>query len=125
MDGTPRSAKTPTVFVAMSAYQLDEFGIDGADAVRDGKFAIYLAPDCGRLALIWKAIKVAFRGVQKGRDFTLLTGEEAAVTTKAGSQLVALDGERERMEGPFTFRILKDALAVRVPANVEDTKLTA
>ena len=125
VDGTLQRAKTPTVFVAMSAYQLDEFGIVGADAVRDGKLAVYLAPDCNRFTLIWKAIKVIFRGVQKGKDFTLLTGEHTKVVTRKRSQLVALDGERERMEGPFDFSIVKNALAVRVPAEVEGAEQAA
>ena len=116
IDGRREGAKTPTVFVAMSAYQLDEFGIEGSDAVREGKFAVYLAPDCGRVTLMWKAMRVALSGVKKGQDFALFTGYHAVVSTKRKSQLIALDGERERMEGPFDFGILKDALKVRVPA---------
>ncbi|MGK7653898.1 MULTISPECIES: diacylglycerol/lipid kinase family protein [unclassified Roseovarius] len=115
VDGKLRSAKAPTVFVGMSAYQLDEFEIEGADAVREGKFAILLAPDCGRYMLIWKALLVALRDVRKGRDFTLLTGERATVETRRSTRDVALDGERRRMKGPFEFSILKDALQVRLP----------
>ncbi len=116
VDGTLQSAKAPTVFVAMSAYQLDEFGIEGADAVRNGKFAILLAPDVGRFMLIWKAFLVALRDLQKGRDFTLFTGEHATVETRRSARDVALDGERRRMKGPFKFGILKDAIHVRLPA---------
>ena len=116
IDGSREGAKTPTVFVAMSAYQLDEFGIEGSDAVRAGKFAVYLAPDCGRFTLMWKAMRIALGGVKKGEDFALFTGRHAVVTTKKTSQLIALDGERERMEGPFDFGIVKDALKVRVPS---------
>ena len=119
VDGTLQRARTPTVFVAMSAYQLEEFGIEGAEAVRAGKFAIYLAPDCGRLTLMWKAMKVAVRGVRKGADFTLLTGEHAEVVAERRAQLVALDGEREKMEGPFDFSLLKQALTVRVPTEAQ------
>lgn len=125
VDGTLQRARTPTVFVGMSAYQLDEFEIEGSSAVRDGKFAVYLAPDCNRLTLIWKAMKVIFRGVEKGKDFTLLTGAHATVVTKAGSQLIALDGEREKMKGPFDFSIIKDALTVRVPAVVDEKERAA
>ncbi|MFN3207386.1 MAG: diacylglycerol/lipid kinase family protein [Roseovarius sp.] len=116
VDGELQSAKAPTLFVGMSAYQLDEFGIEGADAVRNGKFAILLAPDVGRFMLIWKALLVALRGVRKGRDFTLLTGEHATVETRRSTRDVALDGERRRMKGPFEFTILKDAIRVRLPA---------
>ncbi|QFT79457.1 Diacylglycerol kinase [Roseovarius sp. THAF27] len=115
VDGELQSAKAPTLFVAMSAYQLDEFEIEGADAVRAGKFAILLAPDVGRFMLVWKALLVALRDVRKGRDFTLLTGEHATVEIRRSARDVALDGERHRMKAPFKFSILKDAITVRVP----------
>lgn len=114
VDGELQSAKAPTLFVGMSAYQLDEFGIEGADAVRNGKFAILLAPDIGRFKLIWKALLVALKEVENGRDFTLLTGEHATVETRRSSRDVALDGERQRMKARFEFSILKDAVTVRV-----------
>lgn len=115
VDGRLQSAKAPTMFVAMSAYQLDEFEIEGADAVRNGKFAVLLAPDVGRFMLIWKALLVALHDVRKGRDFTLLTGERATVETRRSARDVALDGERRRMKGPFEFSILKNAIFVRLP----------
>lgn len=114
VDGELQSAKAPTLFVGMSAYQLDEFGIEGADAVRNGKFAILLAPDIGRFKLIWKALLVALKEVENGRDFTLLTGEHATVETRRSSRDVALDGERQRRKARFEFSILKDAVTVRV-----------
>ncbi|TMV07440.1 diacylglycerol/lipid kinase family protein [Arenibacterium halophilum] len=125
VDGVPQKTRTPTVFVAMSAYQLDEFEIEGSDAVRAGKFAIYLAPDCGRLSLIWKAAKIAFRGLKKETDFTLLTGAQATVATRKRRQLVAMDGERSRLEGPFVFSIMKNALAVRVLTAADRTDTAA
>jgi diacylglycerol kinase family enzyme len=120
VDGELVRARSPMAFVAVSAYQLDEYEIEGADAIRNGKFAVLLAPDCGRFKLIWKALRFAFRGVEKGRDFTLLTGEDVLIETRRSHRLVARDGERERMEGPYRFKILKDALTVRVP-RVADT----
>ncbi|WP_316013217.1 diacylglycerol/lipid kinase family protein [Roseobacter sp. HKCCA0434] len=121
VDGTERRARSSTVFVAISAYQLDEFDLEGADAVRAGKFALYLAPDCGRFALAWKAIKVAFRGVRSGQDYSLRTGERAVVSMDKDRQLVAVDGEREEMQAPFEFTILQDALTVKVPQTSNET----
>ncbi|SFR02040.1 diacylglycerol/lipid kinase family protein [Poseidonocella sedimentorum] len=116
VDGTERSARAPMIFAAMSAYQLEQFGFKGAEAIRDGKFALLLAPDCGRFLLIWKALRIAFGGVRQGRDYTLLTGERVVVETRRAARLVALDGERCRMKAPFEFEILRDALRVRIPA---------
>ncbi len=118
IDGEHLRAKSPMIFVAASAYQLDEFGIEGAQAIRDGTFAVLLAPNCGRMMLIWKAMLIAFRGVQKDRDFTLLTGKHIVVETHRRAALVARDGERETMEGPFEFRLIENAIRLRVPQDV-------
>ncbi|WP_209428133.1 diacylglycerol kinase family protein [Pararhodobacter sp. SW119] len=115
IDGEVRRDKSPMIFVAVSAYQLDEFGIEGADAIRSGEFAVLLAPNCGRFRLIWKALLIALHGVQEGRDFKLLTGKNVVVETRRSRALVARDGERERMTAPFTFRLLEDAIQLRVP----------
>lgn len=114
VDGVVRRARTPMVFVALSAFQLEKFGIEGAEAIREGRFAVLLAPDCGRFRLIWKALQIAVRGARSGRDFTLLTGERVIVETRGASQVVARDGERERMTSPFTLEIERDAVRLRV-----------
>lgn len=115
VDGKKVRTKTPMVFVGICAYQLEEYELDGAEAVRDGKFAVMIAPDSGRLMLIWRALKVAFRGARKDQDFTLLTGEEVLIETRRAERLVARDGENERMKGPYRFKVLKDAVQVLVP----------
>lgn len=120
VDGEVRRAKTPMAFIAMSAYQLDQYEIEGADAVREGKFALLLAPDAGRFMLIWRALKIALRGVKKNEDFTLITGHEALIETRRSHRLVARDGEREKMAGPYEIRVLRDAIRVHVPEVMPD-----
>ena len=115
IDGEVVRAKSPMAFVGISAHQLDEYRIEGADAIRSGKFAVLLAPDSGRFLLIWRALKIAMRGVRQGRDFTLLTGEDIVIETRRTHRLVARDGERERMAGPYRFRLTKDAVQVIRP----------
>jgi len=119
IDGEEHRVKSPMIFVAASAYQLDEFAIEGAEAIRKGAFAIFLAPNCGRFQLIWKALLIALRGVQKDRDFTLLTGKHIVVETHRSTSLVVRDGERERINAPYEFRLLKEAIRLRVPASEE------
>lgn len=118
INGENLRATSPMIFVAASAYQLDEFDIEGAEAIRNGEFAVLLAPNCGRFMLIWKALLIAFRGVRKDRDFTLLTGKDVIVETRRSSALVARDGERETMTGPFAFRLMQNAIRLRVPESV-------
>jgi len=112
-------------FVAASAYQLDKFDIDGAEAIRNGEFAVLLAPNCGRFMLIWKALLIAFRGVRKDRDFTLLTGTHVVVETRRSTLLVARDGERERMTGPYEIRLMKEAIQLRVPEPASSPESTS
>ena len=115
VDGTERWETSPNLFVAVSAYQLDEFGIEGAEAIRDGKFALLIAPDCGRFMLVWKALRVAVSGPQEGRDFTLVTGRRVKVGTRRRKSRIAIDGERLEMTAPFDFSILENSLSVRLP----------
>lgn len=115
VDGVEHRVRSPMAFIAIRPYQLDEYGLEGADAVREGKLALYLAPDGGRLQLLWRAFKILTRRVHSGEDYRLMTGKEIVIQTKKRKQLVARDGERERMEGPFTVCLKRDALGVIVP----------
>lgn len=117
VDGEVRRARSPLAFVACNPVQLDMLGLEGAGCVRDGRFALFIAPDCGRLALLRYAVRLAFGRVEPGRDVELVCGREIVVETpRRRRRLVARDGERERMNGPFRFRLHVDALRVVVPA---------
>ena len=115
VDGGEVGARTPLAFVARSAYQLSLFGLDGADEVRAGRFALFLVPDTSRWGLLMLAVRLARRTMRRGRDFEVLTGERIEIETRARRRLVARDGERERMASPFRFRVLRDALRVVAP----------
>lgn len=115
VDGVTRQMRTPVVFVAVRAYQLREYHLEGADEVEDGKLAILVAKDAGRLKLLWRALKIFFRDARLGSDYELMTGEEILIETRRKRQLVARDGEQQRMTGPYHFRLRKDALTVMVP----------
>lgn len=119
VDGTRHRLKSPMAFVAISAYQLAEFDLDGAEAVREGKLALFVARDVGRLKLLWRALRIFFRGARSGTDYMLLTGEEITIETKRNKRLIAHDGEKERMPGPYRFRLRQGALTVRVPHDAE------
>ncbi|WP_375257513.1 diacylglycerol/lipid kinase family protein [Citreimonas sp.] len=121
VDGVEHKVRSPMAFIAIRPYQLDEYGLDGADAVRGGQLALYLAPDGGRLMLLWRAIKILARRVNPGEDYRLMTGKEIVIRTEKSKQLVARDGERERMKGPFTVRLNQSALGVIVPHDDADT----
>lgn len=117
IDGEVRRFRTPLVFVANNAYQLEQFGLQGGDCISSRRFALYVAPDAGRLALMRLAVGLALRRLQPKRDFELHCGADILVETRRARRHVARDGERERMTGPFRFRLRQDALRVLVPAD--------
>lgn len=116
VDGKEYQLRSPMAFVAVSEYQLREFGLDGAEKIRDGEMALLLAHDVGRLRLLWRALRVFFRSARRGADYQLITGRDILIETSRRHRLVAWDGEKKRMKGPFRFRLRENGLAVRVPA---------
>lgn len=115
VDGEEIRARTPLAFVARSAYQLEHFGLDGADEVRAGRFAVFLAPDGPRWQLLLFAIRLMWRSMEQGRDFDFFAGAAVDIETRVRRRLVARDGERERMRSPFAFRICEQPLRVIAP----------
>jgi diacylglycerol kinase family enzyme len=116
VDGKQLRTRTPLMFVARSAYQLEHYGLDGAEAVRQDRFAVLLAPDVGRLGLLRLALRLAVRGLDDGRDMEIVVGEDIIVETDRSRPIVARDGERARLTSPLHFRIRKDALTVIAPS---------
>ena len=122
--GEERRAKTPLVFIARSAFQLEHYGLDGAECIRDGQFALFLLPDVTRWQLLVRALRLAGKGMRPDRDFELICGTEIEIETSRSSQLVAMDGERVRLSAPFRFKMHKDALHVIVPEQKGDEATT-
>jgi diacylglycerol kinase family enzyme len=115
VDGTKVRARTPLVFVARSAFQLDHYGLEGAEAVRQGRFALFVAPDAAPLRLALIALRLTLGGLRPGRDIALVVCDEIVVETRARRLLVAHDGERTPLATPLRFRVRPDALRVIVP----------
>lgn len=113
--GEKRSYDTALAFVAKNALQLETLGLDGGDAVRDGHFALFVAHAQRPLALIGAAVRLALGRVAHGRDFDLVISDEIVIATRPARRLIASDGEKARMQGPFRLRVLHDSLTVVVP----------
>ena len=118
IDGEMHRFRTPLVFVANNAFQLGLFGLDGADAIAEGRLAVFVAPECSRPALVLHALRLALGLAHPHDDFELFSGKEVVVEAR-GRRQVALDGERRRMEAPYRFERKAGALEVLVPAPEE------
>lgn len=120
VDGATRDFHTPMAFVARSAYQLESLGLEGAEAVRDGHFALFLAKATSRLALVGASLRLAFGKMARGADFDLVVSDSLLIETELSRRIVAIDGEQARMVAPFRLDVLPDALKVIVPDKAPD-----
>ncbi len=116
VDGALHRFHSPLAFVARSAFQLENLGLEGAEAVRGGRFALFVARGKSPGALAAASWRLARGRTVRGEDFDLVIADEMEVETGAARRLVALDGEKERMSAPFHLKVLRDALQVIVPA---------
>lgn len=115
-DGDRQVIRTPSVFVAASAYQLRYYGLEGADLLAEGKLAIFMAPDVGRWKMIRIALRLALGWARSYQDFTLLGGSDVVIEAPHRSRrTVARDGEYGKMTAPFRFQMKKAALWVVEP----------
>lgn len=119
--GETRSYDTALAFVAKNALQLETLGLEGAEAVRSGHFALFIARAHKPLALIGAAFRLALGRMAQGRDFDMVISDEIAIAPRSGRplharRLIAYDGEKARMRGPFRLKVRPDSLTLVVPA---------
>lgn len=113
--GRPQSYSTALVFVARSAYQLDAFGLEGADAVRDGRMAVLIARARRPLPLLRSALRLAVGLGAKDSDFDLILADSLVIETRKRRPLIAHDGEKTRLDSPLDLQVRHGALTVLVP----------
>lgn len=117
IEGRSHHFTTALVFVARSAYQLESFGLDGADAIRAGRFAVLIARARRPIPLLRSAFRLAFGLSAKDSDFDLILTDSLSIETRKRQQLIAHDGEKTRMVSPFHLKVRRGELKVLVPAD--------
>ena len=113
--GKKRDIVTPLIFAARSPYQIESFGLDGAEAIRNGQFALLISRGQGRLDLVVAAFRLALGKAVRGKDFEMIIADDILIESRRRHRLVALDGEKRRLDGPWHLQIREDALKVVVP----------
>jgi diacylglycerol kinase family enzyme len=115
-DGTGTLVRSPMAFVARSAYQLDQFGLIGADAISDDRFVLFLAHDATRMGFLRLAWRLIRRKVDHGRDVTVSTPRRITLDVRGRRRIsVALDGEKLKMRLPLKIALADDLLHVILP----------
>lgn len=116
LDGTRQLIRTPMVFVARSAYQLDQFGLDGAQAISADRFVMFLAPQQTRLGFLRLAWKLLRKRVDHGRDVLVSAPARIGISVPGRSRVsVALDGEKLKMDLPLRIELAEGRLNVILP----------
>ncbi len=115
VDGRREDFRTPLAFIVNNAFQLEQLGLEGAERIREGDFALFVAPDDGRIGMVRHALGLATGNLKPGRDYIFRNGREIEIASRRPARLVARDGERERLASPYRFSILDDALSVMAP----------
>lgn len=98
-----------------NAYRLTGLKAGSRDTLTAGKLSAYVVKRPGRMTLL----RLAFR-IVTGRepdDDDLAVHEVASLTVESNDPnlSVARDGEVERMESPYSYRIRPEVLKVLVP----------
>ncbi len=115
MESETRPLRSPLIFVARSAYQLERFGLTGAQAISDDHFAVFIEKTGNRWELLKLAMRLVLGRVQVGRDVDLIYTRDMQIVTAKRRPKVAFDGEKSRMLAPLRFQIHDAALNIIVP----------
>lgn len=116
LDGDGGRYRTALVFVARSAYQLDRFGLEGTDVIREGGFAVLMVNARTRWELFRRVFKLATGTVEEGVDYDLFAADEMALEVEGKKRvLLAYDGEKKRVAAPLRFAMSDDVLRLVVP----------
>ena len=118
-DGQVQEVRTPLLFVARSAYQLEIFGLSGGDAIHHDKMAVLLGRGGSRATLFKLAWRLVTRSMKEGRDYDLIQASRLRVETASRRSLLAYDGEKRREDSPFDFRMQDNALPLLLPRGEE------
>lgn len=113
--GKTHEITTPLAFAARSPYQLESLSLEGAEAVRQGHFALFIARSHRRGDLMAAALRLAFGQARRGVDFELIVADDILISGGPARRLVAFDGEKMRMAGPWHLTVRSGDLRVIVP----------
>lgn len=122
-DGQMHDLRSPLLFVARSAYQLRHYNLEGAAAISEDRFAVFILREGSRWQMLKAVAKLALRRASAGAEIAVIYAREMEVTPASRRPLVAMDGERDRIRAPLRFAIRDDALTVILPR--DEDRVTA
>jgi diacylglycerol kinase family enzyme len=118
-NGERRIIRTPLLFVARNAKQLEEFKVPGVRCVIDDGFSVYALRPLNRLGLLRVVWRTLIGKLEPKYDFDMVCTSAVRVESRRMLRTVAFDGERIKMLSPIEFRVRPNSLSVVVPKKQE------
>ena len=119
-NGNRQIVRTPLLFVARNASQLEEFRVPGVRCVSEDGFSVYALRAVGKLGLLRVAWHTLAGKLQPHYDFEMVCTNALRVESRRMLRTVAVDGERVKMLAPLEFRVREAALSILVPKKREE-----
>ena len=119
-EGKRQIIRTPLLFVARNATQLEEFRVPGIRCVSDDGFSVYALRSMSRLGLLRVAWHALAGKLEPQYDFDMICTSSMRVESRRMLRTVAFDGERVKMLAPIEFRVRQAALSILVPRKREE-----
>lgn len=118
--GVARDVRTPTLFVANNALQLEQIGVAEAGVLDQGQLVALMLKPIGTLAMLGLLLRGAIGRLGEADDvqhfgFEQLTVQPAA-RRRAARVKVATDGEIHWLPAPLEFRVAPQPLWLLAPA---------
>lgn len=118
-----RSRLTSVVYVSLSEYQMHALGLMDVPADPRGALNVLVLRHVHRRGLIWQAIKGLLGRLTTGRDLELSRVDAIELSPSGRANVrVGYDGEVQSMTCPLKFRLMRDALVVRVPSSRKSSR---
>ncbi len=118
--GAERAVRTPTLFVANNALQLQQIGVPGAELLQQGQLVAITLRPVGTVAMLGLVLSGAFGRLGSEDDvssfgFVQLRVRPAAPRRRAWTK-VATDGEILRLQAPLAFSVSPQPLWLLAPS---------
>lgn len=116
-DSRTRSLRTPTLFVANNALQLQQVGIAEAPALEQGRLVALVLRPVGTLTMLGLLARGAFGRLGEADDVERFTFRRIVVQPRRGKRRVkvATDGEIVWLPSPIVFEIAPESLYLLKP----------
>jgi diacylglycerol kinase family enzyme len=119
-DGREHTLKTTTLFFGVNALQLQNYNVEAAKFVEQGKLAVLSLRLDSRLDIAGAAWASLHGKTEEARSVDATAATSVRVTTRRRALKVAIDGEIVVLRAPLEVKLVQDGLRVFKPSAQPD-----